>query len=67
MFTPFIGNIALIWILAIPIFIAMVNYIPSLFFADRETLLEMVFKTRLKDKKDLGEITDAEIEQGRDY
>lgn len=67
MFTPFIGNIALIWIIAIPIFLSMVNYIPSLFFAERETLLEMLFKTRLKDKKELGEITDTEIEHGRDY
>lgn len=67
LFTPFVGNIALIWFIAIPAFLVMVNYIPSLFFADRETLLEMLFKVRLKDKKDVGEIDTSEINSGRSY
>ncbi len=67
MFTPFIGNMSLIWIVALPIFFLLVNYVPSLFFAERETLLEMLFRIRLKDKKNLGEPTDEEINTGRDY
>ncbi len=67
LFTPFVGNVALIWFLAIPAFLIMANYIPSLFFAERETLLEMVFKVRLKDKRDIGQAEDREIESGRSY
>ncbi len=67
LFTPFLGNVALLWFIAVPAFLVMANYIPSLFFAERETLLEMVFKVRLKDKNNIGEAEDREIESGRSY
>lgn len=67
MFTPFIGNMSLVWIVVLPMFFLLINYVPSLFFQDRETLLEMLFKIRLKDKKNIGESTDEEMNSGRDY
>ena len=67
MFTPFIGNMSLVWIIVLPLFVILVNYVPSLFYPERETLLEMLFKVRLKDRKNQGESTDEEMNSGRDY
>lgn len=67
MFTPFIGNMSLVWIVVLPLFVILVNYVPSLFYPERETLLEMLFKVRLKDRKNQGESTDEEMNSGRDY
>ncbi len=67
MFTPFIGNMSLVWIVVLPLFVLLINYVPSLFYPERETLLEMLFKIRLKDKKNQGESTDEEMNSGRDY